>query len=235
MVCDYRKTDEMMEQKIVMECIGCDFRLLTVMQKYEIFEIVSEQCKAEELFRLRWIRAPNASVWLKLTERFTITTAVMSMVGFVIGLGDRHPSNLMVQRATGNVVHIDFGESFESTILRKDFPEKVQFRLTRMIEKALEASTVRGFFTNISEIALNVLRMNRWSLSALIAIFVSEPLQGKEMKTDVKQAVEKVGHKMEGRHEGKILSVRRQVAMLIDEAANPMNYIQHYPGWCPFW
>jgi phosphatidylinositol kinase/protein kinase (PI-3 family) len=235
MVCDYRKTETIIEQSILGDHLSCDFAKLNILQKYEMFEIVSRECKAEELFRLRWIRAENASVWLKMTERFTISTAVMSMVGYVIGLGDRHPSNLMVQRATGNVVHIDFGESFESTLTRKDFPEKVQFRLTRMIEKGLEASTVKGFFTKIAEIALEVLRMNRWALSALIAIFVSEPLEGREMATDVKQAVKKVSDKMQGLHEDRVIPVSQQVALLIDEARNPMNYCQHYPGWCPFW
>ena len=36
--------------------------------------------------------------------------AVMSMVGYVLGLGDRHPSNLMIDRHTGKVLHIDFGD-----------------------------------------------------------------------------------------------------------------------------
>ena len=37
----------------------------------------------------------------------------MSMVGYVIGLGDRHPFNIMIQRNTGKVVHIDFGDCFD--------------------------------------------------------------------------------------------------------------------------
>lgn len=37
----------------------------------------------------------------------------MSMVGYVLGLGDRHPSNLMIHRTSGKVIHIDFGDCFE--------------------------------------------------------------------------------------------------------------------------
>jgi phosphatidylinositol kinase/protein kinase (PI-3 family) len=104
-----------------------------------------------------------------------------------------------------------------------------------MIEKGLEASTVKGFFTEIAVIALDVLRLNRWALSALIAIFVSEPREGRELATDAKQAVKRVSEKMQGLHEDRVIPVSQQVGMLIEEARNPMNYCQHYPGWCPFW
>ena len=39
--------------------------------------------------------------------------AVMSMVGYVLGLGDRHPSNLLLDRNSGKILHIDFGDCFE--------------------------------------------------------------------------------------------------------------------------
>jgi FKBP12-rapamycin complex-associated protein len=42
----------------------------------------------------------------------------MSMVGYILGLGDRHPSNIMLQRYSGNIVHIDFGDCFEVAVLR---------------------------------------------------------------------------------------------------------------------
>ena len=31
----------------------------------------------------------------------------------MLGLGDRHPSNLMLHRYTGKLLHIDFGDCFE--------------------------------------------------------------------------------------------------------------------------
>ncbi len=33
----------------------------------------------------------------------------MSIVGYVLGLGDRHPSNIMLDRGSGKLLHIDFG------------------------------------------------------------------------------------------------------------------------------
>jgi len=49
----------------------------------------------------------------------------MSMVGYLLGLGDRHPSNLMLDRYSGKLLHIDFGDCFEASMHREKFPEKV--------------------------------------------------------------------------------------------------------------
>ena len=56
-------------------------------------------------------------------------------------VGRRHPSNLMLDRLTGRVLHIDFGDCFEVAMIREKFPEKIPFRLTRMLTNAME---VRG-------------------------------------------------------------------------------------------
>jgi hypothetical protein len=119
MIFEMREPDGVDEQAVLSEETDCNFESLNALQKYEIFERVAEVWPADELFRFIWIRAPSSSVWLRRTERFTISSALMSMIGYLIGLGDRHPSNIMVQRETGNVVHIDFGEVFESNLRRR--------------------------------------------------------------------------------------------------------------------
>lgn len=37
----------------------------------------------------------------------------MSMVGYIIGLGDRHLDNVLIDLTTGEVVHIDYNVCFE--------------------------------------------------------------------------------------------------------------------------
>ena len=46
----------------------------------------------------------------------------------------------MLDRLTGRILHIDFGDCFEVAMTREKFPEKIPFRLTRMLTNAMEVS-----------------------------------------------------------------------------------------------
>jgi FKBP12-rapamycin complex-associated protein len=73
-----------------------------------------------------WLKSRNSEIWLDRRTTYTRSTAVMSMVGYLLGLGDRHPSNLMLDRYSGKLLHIDFGDCFEASMNRDKFPEKVR-------------------------------------------------------------------------------------------------------------
>jgi FKBP12-rapamycin complex-associated protein len=63
---------------------------------------------------MMWVIAAESETWITYQMSYSRSTAVMSMVGYVIGLGDRHLSNEMIDKRTGGVVHIDFGDCFEA-------------------------------------------------------------------------------------------------------------------------
>ncbi len=98
------------------------------------------------------------------------------MVGYILGLGDRHPNNLMINRNTGKVVHIDFGDCFEVAMHRDKFAEKVPFRLTRMLVNAMEVSGIEGNFRTTCEAVMKVMRENKESMMAVLEAFVYDPL-----------------------------------------------------------
>jgi ataxia telangiectasia mutated family protein len=54
------------------------------------------------------------------------------MVGYILGIGDRHSHNILVDVLSAEVVHIDFGIVFEQGKVLPT-PETVPFRLTRYI------------------------------------------------------------------------------------------------------
>lgn len=63
----------------------------------------------------RWFlsRFPEPAAWLRSRSNFTVTAAVWSMVGHIMGLGDRHGENILVDSASGDVVMIDFSCLFD--------------------------------------------------------------------------------------------------------------------------
>lgn len=48
-----------------------------------------------------------------------MATDAARQVGHILGLGDRHPSNLLLDRITGLVTHCDFGDCFEVAMQRE--------------------------------------------------------------------------------------------------------------------
>lgn len=143
-----------------------------------------------------WLRSPSSEVWLERRTTYSRSLALMSMVGYVLGLGDRHPANLMIDRLSGQVVHIDFGDCFDVAVLREKFPERVPFRLTRMLVNAMEVSGVEGTYRGVCESVLSVLRTNTDSVMTMLEAFVYDPLVNWEgMNTN--EDTQKVGTKTE--------------------------------------
>ena len=98
------------------------------------------------------------------------------MAGYILGLGDRHPSNLMLDRYSGKMLHIDFGDCFEASMMRDKFPEKVPFRLTRMMVRAMEVAGIEGNFRATCDEVMRVMRSQRDSMMAMLEAFVHDPL-----------------------------------------------------------
>merc|ERR1712146_253206 len=104
-----------------------------------------------DLAHILRLKSVTCDTWLERRTNYTRSLAVMSMVGYILGLGDRHPSNILLERTSGKIVHIDFGDCFESAMRREKYPEKIPFRLTRMLQKAMEVSGIEGTFRNTCE------------------------------------------------------------------------------------
>ena len=117
----------------------------------------------------------DPSVWFSSRLRFTRTAAVMSIVGFIVGLGDRHVENILVDESNGDVVHVDFNCLFDKG-LSLDFPERVPFRLTHNMIDGFGIGGVDGAFSKCCEITLNQLRTNKDTLMSVLESFVHDPL-----------------------------------------------------------
>lgn len=175
---EYRESRKILlniEHRIMLQ-MAPDYDSLTLLQKVEVFTGALDNTRGQDLYKVLWLKSKSSEAWLDRRTTYTRSLAVMSMVGYILGLGDRHPSNLMLDRITGKVVHIDFGDCFEAAILREKYPEKVPFRLTRMLNYAMEVSGIEGSFRITCEHVMRVLRDNKESLMAILEAFAYDPL-----------------------------------------------------------
>ena len=99
-------------------------------------------------------------MWLDRQSTYSMSLAITSMVVYLLGLGDRHPSNIMIGRLTGKIMHVDFGNCFEVAMKLDKYPERVPFRLKRMVVGVLEPLGVEGYYRETFLATVDVLRQN---------------------------------------------------------------------------
>lgn len=109
-----------------------------------MFESALKQTTGQDLYRIFWLKSPNSEAWVTRRTTYTRSLAVGNMICYLLGIGDRHPGNIIIDRKTCKVIHIDFGDCFEVSFEREQLPEKVPFRLTRMLRHAMEVSGPSG-------------------------------------------------------------------------------------------
>jgi ataxia telangiectasia mutated family protein len=81
-------------------------------KKYEVFnEICRNFQPVFRYFFLEYFQIPSQCLERRLA--YARSVAASSMIGYLIGLGDRHCSNILLDVHTAEVVHIDFGIAFE--------------------------------------------------------------------------------------------------------------------------
>lgn len=136
---------------------GLKYRSSFELSVYEsLIETLIAESPKELLSSQLWTMSSDPhSLWLK-TKNFINSCATISMVGYIIGLGDRHLSNILIH-PIGSVTHIDLNLSFELGC-RSSYPEVVPFRLTHNMIYAFGFAGLEGRFTDMSCNVLSVLR-----------------------------------------------------------------------------
>ncbi|GAW26034.1 putative serine threonine-protein kinase tel1 [Rosellinia necatrix] len=113
--------------------------------------------------------------WFAKRTAYTRTTAAISMLGHVLGLGDRHGHNILLDSKNGEVVHIDLGVAFESGRVLP-VPELVPFRLTRDIVDGMGITKTEGVFRRCCEFTLDALREETYSIMTILDVLRYDPL-----------------------------------------------------------
>ncbi|KAL8243599.1 hypothetical protein R6Q59_009857 [Mikania micrantha] len=195
---------------------------------------------------------PDPTTWFNARLRYTRTCAVMSMVGHVLGLGDRHGENILLEEGSGGILHVDFNCLFDKG-LTFEKPECVPFRLTHNLQNAMGSYKYNGPFRRCCEITINLLRNNEDALMTILETFLHDPTTdfqtagkkrkpaagygaGVEVPDTPERMLEGVKAKVRGMLPGESvpLSVGGYVDYMIRQATNEANLARMYIGWCAF-
>lgn len=131
---------------------------------------------------------------------------MMHPSGYIVGLGDRHAQNILIDQSTAELVHIDLGVAFEQGKTLRT-PEVVPFRLTRGTTVIMQSVFIiildiaiilqcclccslyfsdiidgmgitgsEGVFRRCCEETMKVLRANHTALLTILEVFIHDPL-----------------------------------------------------------
>ncbi|KAF4124503.1 serine/threonine-protein kinase ATR [Geosmithia morbida] len=191
---------------------------------------------------------PNPAAWFAARLRYTRSCAVMSMVGTILGLGDRHGENVNLEEGNGGVFHVDFNCLFDKGLTFAK-PERVPFRLTNNMVAAMGVHGYEGPFRKSSELTLSILRQQEETLMTILESFIYDPTldlqkdkrasrkaDSSGVKLQPQSVVDSIKRKVSGLlpNETIPLGVEGQVDELIKQAVDPRNLTAMYIGWCPF-
>ncbi|KAL6873568.1 hypothetical protein ACP4OV_013650 [Aristida adscensionis] len=189
------------------------------------------------------------AAWFRARVAYAHTTAVWSMVGHIVGLGDRHGENILFDSATGDCVHVDFSCLFDKG-LQLERPEVVPFRLTQNMIDGLGITGYEGVFLKVCEITLSVLRTHKEMLMTVLETFIHDPLVewnkspkssgGEVQNPHAQRAITNIKGRLQGVVVGVNaspslpLSVEGQARRLIAEAVSLSNLGKMYIWWMPW-
>ncbi|EAS06453.2 phosphatidylinositol 3-kinase (macronuclear) [Tetrahymena thermophila SB210] len=96
----------------------------------------------QDFFNQRFL---DSQQWYTAKENYLRTYASWCILGYLIGLGDRHTDNILIKKINGEIVHIDYALIFGSG-KQLNVPETIPFRLTKNMEFALGSFKSYGLF-----------------------------------------------------------------------------------------
>ncbi|XP_033169456.1 serine/threonine-protein kinase ATR [Drosophila mauritiana] len=190
-----------------------------------------------------WLRQRFATPhsWYEARNTYIRTVAVMSMVGYILGLGDRHGENILFAEGNGDAVHVDFNCLFNQGELLP-YPEVVPFRLTHNMIVAMGPLGVEGSYRKCCEITLRLLKQESKTLMSILRPFVydvgAQTRKGAataKITKDVQRIADRLqGHVKRQQANSIPLSTEGQVNFLINEATKVDNLASMYIGWGAF-
>ncbi|XP_054478556.1 DNA-dependent protein kinase catalytic subunit [Anoplopoma fimbria] len=122
---------------------------------------------------LKMCNSPEA--FLSLRTHFISSHALLCVSHWILGIGDRHLSNFMINMETGGMIGIDFGHAFGSATQFLPVPELMPFRLTQQFVNLMQPLRESGLIQSIMVHSLRAYSAEPDLLLNTMDVFVKEP------------------------------------------------------------
>jgi DNA-dependent protein kinase catalytic subunit len=183
----------------------------------------------EDFIRRRLLKvAVGPEAFVTLRTEFAKTLAVSSLFGYILGLGDRHLDNLLLDNRTGAIIQIDFGICFGMGQSVLGVPELIPFRLSPQLIAVLQPLDGALLLRHYMVRAMTCLRADEGFqiLSNALQVYINDPLldwvgELSERDEEPRRRVESCLRKLKGADPGSIMgedlglnpSVRREKSL----------------------
>jgi DNA-dependent protein kinase catalytic subunit len=140
------------------------------------FQQVTKLMPADVLRSQLMSMASSPEVFLTCRNEFARTFAVWSIAGYVLGIGDRHLDNFLIDKRSGQIVPIDFGMAFGMASSILPVPELLPFRLTGQFSNVLRPLDSLGLLSHHAVLALTAFKVESTVLVRTMDVFLQDPI-----------------------------------------------------------
>jgi len=208
----------------IKEKIENEYKLACKSHLFFTDEAWSELTKIEPVFdNFFWSHFSDSNEWYNAMLRYIKTAALWSAFGYLIGLGDRHCDNILLDLKTGEMMHIDFDCIFHRG-KHLDDPEIVDFRLTPNIEAPMGFFKCFALYQYYFQIACKVFKKNISNILVALDSFIYDPLLQKMGYFDASQSFKEIEERVE---------MKQGIDDIITNNRNPDSLKDMYYGWLP--
>ncbi|EAT40123.1 AAEL008123-PA [Aedes aegypti] len=139
------------------------------------FNELRYKIKEDTFKRALFEMAVSAESFYSLRGNFAKSLMAMNVSCWILGIGDRHTSNVLIDRSNGKLAGVDFGIAFGAGTRDQGIPEMVPFRLTPQFVNVMEPMRTSGMMSKCMVYTLRCLRDSRKLLRSCLQVFVREP------------------------------------------------------------
>ncbi|CAB3408744.1 unnamed protein product [Caenorhabditis bovis] len=187
---------------------------------------------------------PTVFLWRQKIDAYRESLAAWSIVCYIVGLGDRHASNILFDTSSATFVHIDLGMILEYSKRSLPVPEQVPFRMSRdLLDPILIEGVENGQLAEICTSTMEKLKKNEKVILGVASALLRETMTNfRETESSSgrpsyisEMAIGRLRDKLGGTDDGvSAQPANLQVRRLLREATMTENLSRMFCGWMPF-